>query len=51
MLQEDIETKQALGVDVYRFSISWARVLPRGRFGEIIQMGFCSITKYWMIFY
>ncbi|MFS8014404.1 putative beta-glucosidase [Helianthus anomalus] len=29
---EDIETKQALGVDVYRFSISWARVLPKTRF-------------------
>ncbi|KAJ6810112.1 putative inactive beta-glucosidase 14 [Iris pallida] len=32
---EDVTLMQSLGVDSYRFSISWSRVLPRGRFGEI----------------
>ncbi|MQM01631.1 hypothetical protein Taro_034391 [Colocasia esculenta] len=29
----------SLGVKSYRFSISWSRVLPRGRFGEINHVG------------
>ncbi|KAJ0974582.1 hypothetical protein J5N97_016547 [Dioscorea zingiberensis] len=37
--QEDIELMHSLGVNSYRFSISWSRVLPRGRFGEINSMG------------
>ncbi|XP_058218324.1 beta-glucosidase 18-like [Rhododendron vialii] len=36
---EDIETMNSLGVNAYRFSISWARVLPRGRFGEVNPRG------------
>ncbi|XP_042501607.1 beta-glucosidase 18-like [Macadamia integrifolia] len=28
-----------LGVNAYRFSISWSRVLPRGRFGEVDPTG------------
>ncbi|XP_076925519.1 beta-glucosidase 18-like [Bidens hawaiensis] len=32
---EDIELMDYLGIDSYRFSISWARILPRGRFGEV----------------
>ncbi|KAI3865992.1 hypothetical protein MKX03_019517 [Papaver bracteatum] len=32
---EDIELMDSLGVNSYRFSISWARILPRGRFGSI----------------
>ncbi|CAN1243221.1 Beta-glucosidase 18 [Linum perenne] len=36
---EDIELMHSLGVNAYRFSISWTRILPRGRFGEINQMG------------
>lgn len=29
--REDIALMKALGVDAYRFSVSWPRVLPRGR--------------------
>nr|XP_043627487.1 beta-glucosidase 18-like isoform X2 [Erigeron canadensis] len=44
-LQKDIETIESLGVDAYRFSISWARVLPRGRFGEVNQNGIMFYNK------
>lgn len=30
-LEEDLDLLQGLGVDAYRFSTSWARVLPEGR--------------------
>ncbi|KAK3142091.1 hypothetical protein QOZ80_4BG0342100 [Eleusine coracana subsp. coracana] len=33
--QEDIELMHSLGVNSYRFSISWTRILPRGRFGNV----------------
>ncbi|XP_058094683.1 beta-glucosidase 18-like isoform X2 [Magnolia sinica] len=36
---EDIELMHSLGVNSYRFSISWARILPKGRFGEINGAG------------
>ncbi|XP_058094673.1 beta-glucosidase 18-like [Magnolia sinica] len=36
---EDIELMHSLGVNSYRFSISWSRILPRGRFGEINKAG------------
>ncbi|KAL0001146.1 hypothetical protein SO802_014927, partial [Lithocarpus litseifolius] len=39
MFQEDLKIVQSLGVNAYRFSISWARILPRGRFGEINPRG------------
>ncbi|KAI3702880.1 hypothetical protein L6452_28633 [Arctium lappa] len=42
---KDIEIIQSLGVDAYRFSISWARVLPRGRFGEVNQNGVLFYNK------
>jgi beta-glucosidase len=35
---EDFERLRELGVDVYRFSISWPRVLPEGR-GKVNQQG------------
>lgn len=35
---EDIEIMKMLGLQGYRFSISWARILPRGR-GEVNQAG------------
>lgn len=35
---EDIELMASLGLDAYRFSISWSRILPEGR-GEINMAG------------
>ncbi|XP_047063882.1 probable inactive beta-glucosidase 14 [Lolium rigidum] len=32
---EDIELMHSLGVNSYRFSIAWTRMLPRGRFGDL----------------
>nr|CAB3487623.1 unnamed protein product [Digitaria exilis] len=32
---EDINLMHSLGVDSYRFSIAWARILPNGRFGKV----------------
>ncbi|XP_042485313.1 beta-glucosidase 18-like [Macadamia integrifolia] len=32
---EDVELMHSLGVNSYRFSISWSRILPRGRFGGV----------------
>ncbi|KAL0320695.1 UNVERIFIED_CONTAM: Beta-glucosidase 18 [Sesamum radiatum] len=34
---EDIEIMHSLGLTAYRFSISWSRVLPRGRYGGVNQ--------------
>ncbi|CAJ1941290.1 unnamed protein product [Sphenostylis stenocarpa] len=36
---EDIDLMEAMKVNSYRFSISWARVLPHGRFGEVNLAG------------
>ncbi|KAG2317255.1 hypothetical protein Bca52824_020377 [Brassica carinata] len=36
---EDIQLMTSLGVNSYRFSVSWSRVLPRGRFGGINYSG------------
>ncbi|KAJ0044554.1 hypothetical protein Pint_04472 [Pistacia integerrima] len=36
---EDIEIMHSLGVNAYRFSISWVRILPKGRFGEVNPSG------------
>ncbi|PKA55066.1 Beta-glucosidase 18 [Apostasia shenzhenica] len=35
----------SLGVNAYRFSVSWSRILPRGRFGEINQEGIAFYKK------
>ncbi|KAG6387342.1 hypothetical protein SASPL_152529 [Salvia splendens] len=32
---EDIEIMHSLGLTAYRFSISWSRILPRGRDGPV----------------
>ncbi|KAK1687039.1 hypothetical protein QYE76_047887 [Lolium multiflorum] len=32
---EDIELMHSLGVNSYRFSVAWTRILPRGRFGDV----------------
>ncbi|XP_024959160.1 beta-glucosidase 18-like isoform X2 [Cynara cardunculus var. scolymus] len=42
---EDIEMMHSLGLKVYRFSISWARILPRGRFGEVNPAGIMFYNK------
>ncbi|CAH9088231.1 unnamed protein product [Cuscuta epithymum] len=36
---EDIDLMQRLGLDAYRLSISWARILPKGRFGGVNKAG------------
>ncbi|XP_058723786.1 beta-glucosidase 46-like [Vicia villosa] len=36
---EDIGLMEAMEVNSYRFSVSWARVLPKGRFGEVNSGG------------
>ncbi|KAJ9562829.1 hypothetical protein OSB04_007989 [Centaurea solstitialis] len=36
---KDIEMMHSLGLESYRFSISWSRILPRGRFGEVNPLG------------
>ncbi|KAM0824237.1 hypothetical protein ACQ4PT_070344 [Festuca glaucescens] len=36
---EDVDLMHNLGVNSYRFSISWARILPRGRLGGINSAG------------
>nr|XP_043628758.1 beta-glucosidase 18-like isoform X1 [Erigeron canadensis] len=35
LFMNDIELMHSLGIEAYRFSISWARILPRGRFGQV----------------
>jgi beta-glucosidase len=35
---EDIESLRRMGVDTYRFSIAWARILPQGT-GEVSEAG------------
>ncbi|XP_066348376.1 beta-glucosidase 16-like isoform X1 [Miscanthus floridulus] len=37
--QEDIEIIHSLGLDSYRFSLSWSRILPKGRFGSVNPAG------------
>lgn len=39
LYKEDVNLMNSLGANAYRFSISWSRVLPRGRFGEVNQAG------------
>lgn len=36
---EDLGLMEDLGVNSYRFSLSWARILPKGRFGEVNMDG------------
>lgn len=42
---DDIDILQSLGVDAYRFSISWSRILPRGRFGDVNPYGIMFYNK------
>ncbi|CAL5199497.1 unnamed protein product [Lathyrus oleraceus] len=43
--QEDIDLLDALKVNSYRLSISWTRILPKGRFGEINWPGIDFYNK------
>ncbi|KAI3718743.1 hypothetical protein L6452_19625 [Arctium lappa] len=36
---DDIELMEYIGLNTYRFSISWARILPKGRFGTLNMAG------------
>ncbi|RLM65484.1 hypothetical protein C2845_PM16G13670 [Panicum miliaceum] len=37
--EDDVELMHSLGTNAYRFSISWARILPKGRFGKVNPEG------------
>ncbi|KAL5842581.1 hypothetical protein ACOSQ3_013184 [Xanthoceras sorbifolium] len=43
--QEDISLMESLGVNSYRFSISWSRILPKGRFGDVNVAGINYYNK------
>ncbi|KAH7545777.1 hypothetical protein FEM48_Zijuj01G0129800 [Ziziphus jujuba var. spinosa] len=43
---EDLHLMKDMGVNAYRFSISWARILPQGRFGNISQTGVEHYNKF-----
>ncbi|KAJ6737959.1 GLYCOSYL HYDROLASE [Salix koriyanagi] len=43
--QEDIDLMASLGVNTYRFSMSWARILPKGRFGGVNMAGISYYNK------
>ncbi|KAL8205506.1 hypothetical protein R6Q57_009057 [Mikania cordata] len=45
LFMKDIEMMHSLGIKAYRFSISWARILPRGRFGEVNPLGIMFYNK------
>ncbi|KAJ7946265.1 Beta-glucosidase [Quillaja saponaria] len=36
---EDVDLMKYIGVNSYRFSMSWARILPKGRFGKVNKAG------------
>uniref|UniRef100_A0ACD5V4Y1 Uncharacterized protein n=1 Tax=Avena sativa TaxID=4498 RepID=A0ACD5V4Y1_AVESA len=42
---EDVEIMHNLGVNSYRFSISWARILPRGRRGGVNSAGIAFYNR------
>lgn len=42
---KDIERMHNLGVNAYRFSISWPRILPRGRFGKVNSVGIAFYNR------
>ncbi|KAK3144267.1 hypothetical protein QOZ80_4AG0310790 [Eleusine coracana subsp. coracana] len=43
--EADVDLMHSLGTNAYRFSISWARILPRGRFGKVNQLGIDFYNK------
>ncbi|KAL8505929.1 hypothetical protein ACS0TY_016960 [Phlomoides rotata] len=42
---EDIEIMNSLGLTAYRFSISWSRLLPRGRLGGVNELAVLFYNK------
>ncbi|KAI3497087.1 hypothetical protein L1887_39469 [Cichorium endivia] len=42
---KDIEMMHSIGLKAYKFSISWGRILPRGRFGEVNPAGIMFYNK------
>ncbi|XP_022716071.1 beta-glucosidase 46-like isoform X1 [Durio zibethinus] len=42
---EDLDLMNHIGVNSYRFSISWARILPKGRFGSVNKAGINFYNK------
>ncbi|KZV16049.1 hypothetical protein F511_26178 [Dorcoceras hygrometricum] len=45
LYMEDIALMENLGVNSFRFSISWARILPQGRFGDVNMAGVHHYSK------
>nr|QJC44967.1 beta glucosidase 4 [Stevia rebaudiana] len=43
---KDVELMEYLGINTYRFSISWARILPKGRFGNVNFAGIKHYDKF-----
>ncbi|XVF87695.1 hypothetical protein PTKIN_Ptkin18bG0141200 [Pterospermum kingtungense] len=43
--QEDLDLMNHIGVNSYRFSISWARILPKGRLGSVNKAGINHYNK------
>ncbi|XP_016516223.1 beta-glucosidase 18-like [Nicotiana tabacum] len=43
--REDIKLMEDMGVDSFRFSISWARILPNGMYGDINIAGIQHYSK------
>lgn len=43
---EDLDLMEYIGVNSYRFSISWARILPKGRFGTANRAGINHYNKF-----
>lgn len=44
-LEEDVELLKNMGINAYRFSISWPRLLPNGRISKINQKGIAFYNR------
>ncbi|KAF5760465.1 putative beta-glucosidase [Helianthus annuus] len=42
---KDVELMEYIGINTFRFSISWARILPKGRFGNVNIAGIKHYDK------
>lgn len=45
LIEEDLESLEYLGVNFYRFSISWSRILPKGLAHEVSEDGIRYYNK------